>query len=235
MRDLQAGEVGHRHILALEYVGRRRVLLKSWERRQPDVYGLTRFPGFHYQVGGGILQVAGTGVNLTIAQHVIGNELGKADRGIRVERKSLVQTNCDVLGRSAIAGSGGEHQSVDLSGPAIARLIKAYAAINQWIVDHDLLGYDRLPVLQNHQIRPPAFRSAVGIVLLTSAVTADRKRQVAFGAVLGLHLARLLPAGQHDECTPAVERIDDAAEKNQKQTEVHDIDCHFRKAVALTE
>src|SRR5208282_3296951 len=86
---------------------------------------------------------------------------------------------------------------------------------------------------QNHQIRPPAFRSAVGIVLLARAVTADGKAKIAWAAVLHLHLAGLLPTVQSDECTPSVQCIDDAAEKNEQQTGVHDINRQFRKAVAL--
>ena len=56
-----------------------------------------------------ILQFIGAGVNLTIANHVVGDELGEANRCVGIERKSFIQTNRDVLGISTVSRSGGEH------------------------------------------------------------------------------------------------------------------------------
>ena len=50
-------------------------------------------------------------------------------------------------------------------------------SINQRIVDHDLLAQNDLPVLHYSQIRPPALRSAVGVIFLAGTVTADGKRR----------------------------------------------------------
>ena len=97
-----------------------------------------------------------------------------------------------------------------------------------------MLRLTRLSSNTNHQVGPPAFRRTVGIIFLAGAVTADGKTEVAFRAILRLHLAGLLAAIQRNERTPSVQRIDDAAEKNEKQTGVHDVDRQFRKAVALS-
>ena len=44
-----------------------------------------------------IFQVVGAGVNLTIAHHIIGNELGEVNRGVGIERNGFVQTDRDVF------------------------------------------------------------------------------------------------------------------------------------------
>src|ERR1700688_1613062 len=100
--------------------------------------------------------------------------------------------------------SSGQHQFVELSGIAVARLIKANAAINQGVVDDDLFTQDGLAIVQDHQVGPPAFGGAVSIVFLASAVTPNRKTQLAFAAILRLHLAGLLPAVQRNERSPSV-------------------------------
>src|ERR1022692_850890 len=186
-------------------------------------------------MGGWIFQIVGAGVNLTIAYDIVGNEFGESDRGVSIERKGFVQPDCDVPGRLTIARRSGERQFVDLSGLAVAGLIKTYARINQRVVDDDLLAQDYLAILYNCEIGPPAFGSAVGVILLAGAVTADGKGQAALAALLQFHLAGLLSPRQGDEGAPAVERVDDATKKNEKQTGVHDVNRHFRKAVALAE
>src|SRR5208282_4587062 len=113
-----------------------------------------------------ILQSVGACINLIITNDVVGNKLSQADGSIRVQRKTFVRPNRDVFRCLAIAWSSREQQFIDLSSLAVARLIKAYATIDEWIVDDDLLAQDYPPILHNRQIGPPPFRGAVGIVLL---------------------------------------------------------------------
>jgi hypothetical protein len=164
---------------------------------------------------------------VTIAHDVIGNELGEANGGIRIQRNCLVQADLEVLGRIGHREVWRKHQFVELSGVAVARLIKTNAFINQRIVYHDLLVQDLLPVFNTGQIRPPAFWSTVGIVLLSGAIAADGKRQTRgccrFATSTWLDC---WPRVRVMKRAPAIERIDNAAEENEKQTGMHDVYRH---------
>ena len=92
-----------------------------------------------------------------------------------------------------------------------------------------------LALLDHRKLRPPSLWSAVGIGFFTGSVAAYRegKRPVHAGPHFDL-IART-SWSQSEKAAPAVQRVDDAAEENQQEAGVHDVDRHLRDAMLLGE